>query len=150
MIGSLLGGIPSHDLDAFHGRVVQLVERAGMRVEHPGILNRLADFDGVTIRGDRVTFAGDLVDKHVFGIEYDMPPYFTDENFVVISGNMVPTIRDPRTGAIREATAADLVAATRLEDSYGVTGSASMTPSDVPKYLREISMHKILWENSRF
>lgn len=149
MVSSFLEGIASHDLNAFHRDVVHLVENVGMQVEHPGILRRLSDCDGVTIRGDRVSFDGDLVEQHVFSVQYDMPPYFTEDNFLVISGNMVPTIRDPRTGAIRDATAADLVAATKLEDSYGVTGSAPVTPCDVPKHLREIAVHKILWENSR-
>ena len=150
MIQSLLTGIPREDLLTFHERVLHLVENTGMQVDHEGILARLSDFDGVTIRNGRVTFAADLVNKHVFNIEYDMPPYFDEDDYLVISGNMNPTIKDTRAGQIREATVADLVRVTKLEDSYGVTGSASVTPTDVPKHLREICLHRTLWENSRF
>jgi trimethylamine--corrinoid protein Co-methyltransferase len=150
MLNELLRPIPEEDLNRFHGQVLHLVETFGLQIPHEGMLKRLSGFDGVRIDGDIVTFRPDLVDEHVFDIEFDVPPYFGGDEFVIISGNMNPTIRDAATGQIRPATAADLVRATKLEDSYDVVGSAPVTPNDVPKHLAEICMHKILWENSRF
>ncbi|MHA2030877.1 MAG: trimethylamine methyltransferase family protein [Candidatus Kariarchaeaceae archaeon] len=147
---TILKSFPSEFLKVFHEKVVWLIENAGIQIDHAGMLSRLSDFDGVKINNNMVTFRSDLVDKHVFNIQFDMPDYFNEENFVLISGNMNPTIKDWKTGKIRLATKDDLLKATKLEDSLDVTGTAAVSLSDVPKHLVEITMHKILWEHSRF
>jgi trimethylamine:corrinoid methyltransferase-like protein len=150
MISKLLNGLSDQDLRKFHEKVLYLIENIGIQVDHEKMLKRLGDHAGVHIKGRNVTFDSDLVDSKVFNIEFDMPDYFYDDNFTLISGNMNPTIKDGETGRIRLATQEDLKLVTKLEDSLDVTGTAAVTLSDVPKHMVEITMHKILWENSRF
>jgi trimethylamine--corrinoid protein Co-methyltransferase len=150
MISKLLNGLSDQDLRKFHEKVLYLIENIGIQVDHEKMLKKLSDHTGVHIKGKNVTFNTDLVDSNVFNIEFDMPDYFYDDNFTLISGNMNPTIKDGETGRIRLATQKDLIFVTKLEDSLDVTGTASVTLSDVPKHMVEITMHKILWENSRF
>lgn len=150
MIDRLLRGLSNDDLNEFHEKVLYLIENVGIQLKHKEMLRRLSDFHGVVINKDIVTFGSDLVNQYVFNIKFDMPEYFSDDNFTLITGTMSPTIRDGDTGKIRFATSQDLKSATKLEDSFDVTGTAAVGLSDVPKHLREILSHKILWENSRF
>ena len=127
MINKLLNGLSDQDLKKFHEKVLYIIENIGIQVDHEKMLKRLSDHPWVHIKGKNVTFDSDLVDSNVFNIEFDMPEYFSDDNFTLISGNMNPTIKDGETGKIRLATQNDLVFATKLEDSLGVTGTAAVT-----------------------
>lgn len=147
---SILLKIPQQSLVSFHEKVVDLISTVGIQVDHDAMRRRLADFRGVRVSGHTVTFGPELVNDHVFSIPFDMPEYFGKDDFLLISGNMNPTIKDPETGEVRPATTRDLIAVTKLEDSLGVTGTAAVTVNDVPKHMVEIALHKILWENSRF
>ncbi len=142
--------IPKENMDKFHEKVLYLVENSGIQIKHEKILDRLSGFDGVTIKKDIATFSTDLVNKYVFNMEFDLPPYYNKDNLLMITGNMNPTIKDAATGKPRYATSEDLIKITKLEDSLGVTGTASVKPSDIPKHLQEIYMHKTVWENSRY
>ena len=148
--GGLMQTIPPESLSAFHEKVLELVSTVGIQVDHEQMLRRLADFQGVRISGHTVTFNPDLVDRHVFRIAFDLPAYYGGSDFLLITGNMNPTIKDLQTGIARQATTRDLVEATKLEDSLGITGTAAVSVSDVPKHMVEVTLHKILWENSRF
>ena len=137
-------------LESFHLKVTEVIEKVGVKITHEKILKRLSDFKGVKILGDNVTFKDELINKLVFNIEFDLPTYYNDGNFLIITGNMNPTIKDAKTQKIRLATSEDLLKITKMEECLGITGTACVRPNDLPKHLQEISMYKLLWENSRY
>ena len=146
----LLGGISKESLNIFHEKVVYLIKNAGIQVKNKKILKRLADFDGVKINENVVTFSEEIINKYIFNIEFDLPDYFYGDNFTIITGTAGPMIKDSTTGNTRFATSKDLINITKLEDSLAITGTASVRPNDIPKHLQEIFIHKSLWENSRY
>ncbi len=145
-----LFNITTDKLEKFHEKVLYLIENIGIQVKNEKILKRLADFDGVKIKKSNVMFSPDIVNKFIFNIKFDLPPYFNKDNFLIISGGNIIRIKDKDTGKIRFATIKDLVETTKLEDSLNIAGGAAVRPLDIPNYLQEINMYKILWENSRF
>ena len=146
----LTGGLSKEELDKFHEKVLYLIKNSGIEVPNEIVLKRLSDHKGVHIKENLVTFDADLVNKYVFNIEFDLPDYFNKSKFLIITGNMNPTIKDSHSGEIRFANSKDLKKATKLEDSYDITGSASVRPNDIPQHLQEIFMYKVLWENSKY
>jgi trimethylamine--corrinoid protein Co-methyltransferase len=146
----LLQGLSEKELDIFHDKVLSVIAKGGIQLRHVDMRKRLADFNGVVIDDDIVKFMPDLVNKHVFDIEFDMPAYFADDNFVMITGTTTPNIRDSETGRKRPSNSEDLIMITKLEDSLDVVGTAAVTVCDVPRHLVDITIHKIMWENSRF
>ncbi len=146
----LSGGLSAKELSEFHEKVLDIIANCGIFLKHKGFLSRLADYDGVNVRGDVVTFTPELVNKYVFNIKYDLPPHFDGDKFLTISGGNNLRTKDIETGKIRLANSDDLINYTKLEDALGMAGSACVKPIDMPDYLQEINMYKILWENSRF
>jgi len=147
---NLFNKIPKNKLEKFHEKVLYLIENSGIHVKNKKILKKLADYDGVKIKGNDVMFTPDIVNKYVFDIKFDLPPHYDEDNFLIISGCNNINIKDKDTGKIRHTTIEDLVETTKFEDSLNIAGSAPVKPLDIPEHLQEISMYKTVWENSGF
>ena len=63
---SLQGGLSREQIDVMHDRALSLVEEVGIQIPHEVILRILADYDGVHIEDNTVTFKSNLVMKAGF------------------------------------------------------------------------------------
>ena len=61
----LSGGFDEKQLEAIRGEALAILARIGVQVDHEGIRKHLDDFEGVSIRGKRVCYSGDLVEEWI-------------------------------------------------------------------------------------
>ena len=146
----LEGGFSKRDMDRMWEGAVALIKKVGLKVPHSGIRSLIAEFDGVEIRDDIVTFNAELVEKTRAAQDYsDWPHELGPENPNVVAGAYIKNVLDPETGEIRPALLKDLVDCTKLCDAYGFYGPPCVKPNDVPLELQRILMYKISYEYSR-
>ncbi len=91
-------------------------------------------------------FDGSLVEKCLKELSY--PDEKIPPRPILVSGAYEQNILDMDTAEIRQATSKDLVALTKLADSYEMLGSAPVRPMNLPPRVAEIAMYKVSWENS--
>jgi len=140
----LVGGLSDEQLADVHEKAMSLIEKIGLQVEHVGIRKRLADYDGVRIDGDMVTFDPSLVERKLGELHYNLW-----EGLKITAGAYSLNVTDLATGEIRSSTHNDLVNLLKLADSYGLEGCAPVTPLDLPEPMREIAMYKACFEHSQ-
>jgi trimethylamine--corrinoid protein Co-methyltransferase len=145
----LAGGLSKEQVGILHEKALALVEEVGVHIPHDGIVELLSDYDGVTIRGDSVTFRSDLVLKALEAARYDVPDYGPD-TWVIDAGAHQTNCYDLATKEVRQTTEQDLVDFTKLGDALDTVGSAPVVPLDVPIHLQILLMHKVSYEYSRF
>jgi trimethylamine--corrinoid protein Co-methyltransferase len=144
---SLQGGLSREQIDVMHDRALSLVEEVGIQIPHEGILRILADYDGVHIEDNTVTFKSNLVMKALDEAVYDVPEY---DGWVIDAGAHQTSYYDLDTKKLRKPTAQDLIDTTKLGDALDTVGSAAVVPLDVPVHLQIILMHKVSYEYSRY
>jgi trimethylamine--corrinoid protein Co-methyltransferase len=146
----LEGGFSTQDMDRLWEGALRLIKNVGLRVPHDGIRRCLAEFDGVEIKNDIVTFRAELVEKARAAQDYsDWPSNLGPANPNVIAGAYVKNVLDPESNEIRPALVKDLIDFTKLCDAYGFYGPPCVKPNDVPLELQRILMYKISYEYSR-
>lgn len=139
-------GLTQGQIEIMHQEALKLIETVGLKVPHEGILKRLSGEKGVRVEKNRMKFDGSLVEKCLKELSY--PDEKIPPRPVLVSGAYEQNILDMDTAKIRQATSEDLVALTKLADSYEMFGSAPVRPMNLPSRLAEIAMYKISWENS--
>ena len=142
-----VGGLSKEQMNILHEKALFLAENVGINIPHKGILNKLADYNGVTIEGENVKFKSDLVIKALSEAKYILPAYANNEWLIDAGAHQTKTY-DLETGKLRESTTEDLLNLIKLGYSYGAVGSAPVVPFDKPTYLQEIFMHKTAYEYS--
>ena len=140
----LAGGLTDAQIADMHEKAMGLIEEMGIEVAHEGIKGRLADFEGVHIDGDRVTFDRELVEEKLSQLRYE--PW---DGFKITAGAYELNVTDLETGELRPSRYSDLVDLLKLCDSYGLEGCAPAMPLDLPVPLQEIAMYKACFEHSR-
>ncbi len=142
----LTEGLTQDQIKHMHQKALEIIEEIGLEVRHKQVLKRLTQYRGVKVDKNRVRFESWLVDKYVMNQSYSWEKF--SHNYVIVSGAYEQNVLDLNTRKIRPATLTDLVDFTKLADSYGMVGAASVRPMDIPIPLQEIAMHKVCWENS--
>lgn len=140
---TLTGGLSRDQLDLMHQRALEVLEKVGLEVPHEGVLSILADYQGVSVEKDRVRYKPWLVEEQTRNMTYDK-----SYDYKVLSGCYSLNILDADTHKIRAANSTDLVKMTKLADSFGMDVVAPVSPQDIPPQVREIFMHKTVYENS--
>ena len=144
----LSGGLTPAMIQQMHESAMTLIERVGLSVPHEGIRRLLAEHNGVSIAGEVVRFKSFLVEKAIRELTY--PDTCRTLQWGIISGAYEMNVLDMDSGDIRPAGLRDLVELTKLNDSYGMYGSAPVRPLDLPtEALQEVAMYKVSYENSR-
>jgi len=146
ILHSLGEGLTQGQIEIMHQEALKLIETVGLKVPHEGIVERLSGEKGVRVEKDRMKFDGSLVEKCLRELSY--PDEKVPPRPILVSGAYEQNILDMDTAEIRQATSEDLVALTKLADSYEMFGSAPVRPMNLPSRLAEIAMYKISWENS--
>ena len=141
------GGLAAKQLERLHEEAVGLVERVGLRVPHAESRRRAAEHDGVRIEGEWVRFEPAVVEAAVHRLRY--PTELRQADFDIIGGAYSLQTTDLQTGAVRPATAQDLIDCTRLTDALGMLGSAPVRPTDIRSpELQEVALYRYSWEHS--
>jgi trimethylamine--corrinoid protein Co-methyltransferase len=146
---TLHGGLSKEQIELMHEKALSLIEEVGIQIPHQGILDILADYNGVSVEKDTVKFKPDQVIKALKEARYDLPNYGSDA-WVIDAGAHQTAYYDLDTKILREPTTKDLIDMTKLGDALNTVGSAPVVPLDVPVHLQIISMHKISYEYSRY
>jgi trimethylamine--corrinoid protein Co-methyltransferase len=142
-------GFNQEQMDQIHEKALHLCETVGLYVHHEGILKLLSNYNGVKIEKGNVRFSSDLVQKALNEAEYILPEY-AKKNWVMSAGAHQTTMYDIETGKLRKTTLNDLIDLIKLGDALDTVGSAPVVPLDQPYHLKEILMHKIPYEYSKY
>ena len=144
----ITGGFTEKQIEIIHDKAMSIIETIGLNVPHEGIRELLSHHDAVTIKGEDVRFSRDVVEASIEKLSY--PDWLWDDEVKIISGAYELNVIDVDTGEIRPSTLKDLRELAKLQDSYGMYGSAPVRPTDIPATLQELAMYKVCWENSRY
>jgi len=144
---AITGGLEDKHIKTIHDKAMSIIGKVGLNVPHKDIRELLSHHDGVSIEGEDVRFSRDIVEASIKKLSY--PDWLWDDEIKIISGAYELNVIDLDTGEIRPSTLKDLKELTKLQDSYGVYGSAPVRAMDIPTPLQEIAMYKVCWENSR-
>ncbi|MBE0617942.1 MAG: trimethylamine methyltransferase family protein [Proteobacteria bacterium] len=143
-------------------RVFQLLRRNGVRMDHPVVLERLAEAGAEVERATgRVRFPETFLDRALAqvpsgctlagaGPEWDRTVPSPDGTFLVRSNTGAPFFLDPNSGERRSVTIADVAAWARLADALdGVDFCPFPSPSDVPTQTADVHALRAMLENTR-
>jgi trimethylamine:corrinoid methyltransferase-like protein len=149
----LKGGFSPKQLKTIHDQALMVLEKVGVAVDHDGILKYLDAVEGVTVRGRRVHYAAELVERYIAMIRLENGDYTFvrpgETDWTLRPAYLCLNCYDPIAGAIHRATTEDLRKAAKLCDFYGMSGTAPVHPQDVPDHLRQINTLRTCLENSR-
>lgn len=144
---SLAGGLSPEQIERMHVEALGLIARVGLKVAHEQVRALALEKPGVTVAGEALKFAPELVEAALAAQTF--PQALWDYDFAMVSGAYCLNTTDLATGEPRPATLADVRDLTRLADSYGMLGSAPVRPLDVmPAELQEIALQKACFEGS--
>ena len=138
--------LDANRLNDVHSAAAALAESVGLLVQHEGLLNRLANQEGVRIEAGRVFFRSDRIEAALRSMQF--PPLPHPDRFTIISGAYILSVLDLDTGQVRKATHRHLVELLKLGQQLGLSGSPPVRPLDLPEPLQEIAMYKAAWEYS--
>lgn len=143
-------------------RVLQLLRRNGVRIDHPAILDRLADAGAEVEReARRVRFPEAFLERALAQVpggctlagaapEWDRTVPIPDGAFLVRSNTGAPFYLDPSSGERRNVTIEDVAVWARLADSLdGVDFCPFPSPNDVPTQTADVYGLRCMLENTR-
>lgn len=132
------------EMIAIHQRALEVISRVGLKIDHPGVLKRLADAGAtVDLAVSRVRFSPTLVGQALERVpkhfvcagctsEYDIPMAVDQAPVVMRTGAGCIEHFDPLTNRNRSLTQADAIQYARLADALpNVDIFATLTPRDL-------------------
>ncbi len=141
----------SSDLEKIFDDALRVLEKIGVECTHEGVRKRLVDWGGVSLRGDRVCFAGarvrDFVDER-----RPVPEGSDDEDGTELSmgGSWAGLYYcDPETQEVRPGSSREAADMARFWDARGYAGSVPLMPGDVAPELVTLTAERIALTNSR-
>jgi len=139
-----LAFLSDNDVERIIDAALIVLEKVGMHIGSPRVLERVGDHDGAVVDRDRVTMRRSLVERclkttpsaiTVYGQDDRQPLRLTGDNIHYVPDSSVPYIYDTRVRGCRQALAQDFVdllkVGNRCENIDFVSGS--LVVSDVPK-----------------
>jgi len=130
----------------------QLLEQVGLEVKLPRLLKELAGYDGVTVRGERVCLAPELVERSRAQVPEQDLNYAThtrgEENFRMCPPFSPFQVIDFDSGEKRPARESDVVEGARLYDSFGVVGPVHVHLEHMDQKIAQVFIAKLCCENS--
>ena len=149
----LTGGLSREQLDQVRRQSLAVLETIGVEVDHEGIRKHLDDFEGVSIKGKRVCYAGELVETWIERIKHDNLEYSYNrpgpDAWRLVGPYMPQWFLDVDTGQQRYGTPDDLALSAQLMDAYGAYGPAPTHVQTVPEALRQLVTFKTCITHSR-
>jgi trimethylamine:corrinoid methyltransferase-like protein len=133
--------------------VHQLLAEVGLEIDHPELLRELAGHTGVTVRGNRVSYAPALVEAARKQVPLEDTNYATskpgDERFLMRPPFSPFDVIDFDTGARRPAEDRDVVEGARLYDAFDCTGPVHVHLARMDQKIAGLHIAKLCAENSR-
>jgi len=143
-------------------RVFELLGRTGVRMDHPTVLDRLAEAGAEVEReGGRVRFPQALLERALgqapkgctlagAAAQWDRSVPTNDGTFLVRSNTGAPFYLDPDSGERRSVTIEDVAGWARLADALdGVDFCPFPSPNDVPTQTADVHALRCMLENTR-
>jgi len=133
-----------------HQAAVEMLERTGMFVEHPGVQQTIAGRPGFVRRDNgRVCIAPDQVERWRTNVSRRSSPPAHDPSapaFTCVTSDRTPFIVSDDATSVRQMTTADVIKWTKLITALndrGVTGCTPGVPGDVPLLLQPLEQFMI-------
>lgn len=146
-----------------YGAAVKMIVQYGMDIGDGWSLDRLAENDGMTVKGSKIFFSEELVRERVpfgpgneglrfdcFETAFNSRAAKRDEEkpYHCQVGGFAMSVYDLEKRDLRASTMADAVEAVQLCHALGIGGPYPCTPTDVPPMMRNIMCHRVCFENS--
>lgn len=110
------GGLNEDQLQKIHQSALTVIEEVGIEVPHQEVLRLVSNQPGVSIKGQRVYFEPDLVERCLKEIQESQ--FATkEEEFQLSTTGYASKILDLDTGEIREPHSQNLIEMTKLADT---------------------------------
>jgi trimethylamine:corrinoid methyltransferase-like protein len=143
--------------DKFIGLILEdtrtLLAEVGLEIKLPKLLKELAGHDGVRIKGERVCFDPELVEKARMQVPEQDTNYASakdGENDFRLCPPFSPfKVLDFETGGKRPAAETDVVEGARVYDSFGVSGPVHVHLENIEQKTAQLNIAKLCCENSR-
>jgi len=127
--------------------VHQLVGEVGLEIQHPGLLKELAGHDGVTVKGERVCYSAELVEKARAEVPKEDANYAAhkagDERFRLCTPFSPFDVLDFESGEKRPAEERDLIEGAKLYDAFDATGPVHVYVRSYPEKTAQVTMAKL-------
>ncbi|MBC8236313.1 trimethylamine methyltransferase family protein [bacterium] len=144
-------------IQQMHQSALEILATAGIKIEHPRLIQMLTGQDGITIEDGWARLRPDVVDRYVNEQRQRARPFFhpkTSEIHCSAGGYASYTV-DMETDEVRPITTTDLIQYTKLihamnDAGYPISGSCPGFPQDVPPPMRPLAQYKIGAEYSKF
>ncbi len=155
---SLSGGLMDSQCAEIHKTALRILEKIGMEIhtdEVPvnDLFRIISDFPGVNVKGNRVYFSPEIVEKYLEEYKVKMQSNAgNEEKIAIYPPRHSCLILDVEGDNPRPIGTADVAAMSRLTESYreqGVIGGPPGPPQDVRGELRSILHYKIGCEYNR-
>ena len=139
------------DLENAVNDALRVLAEIGIECVHEETRSRLADFGGVSFKGDRICFTETTVRGHLEKrrVPPAEPPSNEPVSFTLGGAYAALNYCDPVTGDIRPGTTKEAVQMARLWNARGNTGVLPLMPGDVRPDLMTLAAERISLENSR-
>jgi trimethylamine:corrinoid methyltransferase-like protein len=150
---TLGGGIEKHEIQQIHETALTILERAGLRVPSPRVLELLRGKKGLRVENSVVRMdrkaVSEILEEVIRHLRTQQPSGGGDKELICTVGGLCLSYMDLVDDTIRAPRTADLVDMVKLADAYGLSGVNPLTPADIPAPIKEITIHKLCLEHSR-
>lgn len=145
----IAGGFTNEQLRGIHNDAIRVLERVGMKVTHPKLLEILAASNGIEIRDHAVTFSRETCEKYLNFFRKEEAARVPYADWKIEGPWYAGKIVDLESSEIRDPLSADVVAAVRLCSALEILRPVCpLAPKDVPPAVEAITAWKIALENS--
>ncbi|MGB5845800.1 MAG: trimethylamine methyltransferase family protein [Anaerolineales bacterium] len=143
--------LSKEDLESIHQATLQVLSKVGVVLSHAGVRELLLEA-GATLKGERVLFPQDLVEKAISSCSDKVTMMGRDGDEIILgSGGLhwhnlggARSVYDQASGQLRQASIHDVRDSTRLLDALDqvTTITPFFTPQDVPGEMMSLAMYR--------
>ena len=131
----------------------RLLSEVGLEIKLPKLLQELAGHDDITVKGDRVCFTPELVEKARMQVPLEDTNYAShkkgEDGFRMCPPFSPFEVIDFATGVKRTAVEADVIEGARVYDSFGVSGPVHVHIENMDQKIAQLHISRLCCENSR-
>ena len=150
---SLESGLTPEQIKLVLEDVHRLLERVGLEIDHPELRKELADHAGVTIKGDRVCYAPELVERARANVVKEDTNYCMQKPGHECFGMYTPfsafNVLDMETDDVRPATDRDVIDGARLYDAFDAFGPVHVHIASMDQRIAQVRIARLCCEHSR-
>lgn len=148
---SIILPFPLSELEHILYDALRVLQEIGVECDHKGVMDRLLDWGGAFVNGDRVCFMEGHVRDYVEQKQARPEEAASEESSAFSLDGCWAGLNycDPETQEIRPATSREAAEMARLWDARGISGVVPLLPGDVPPTLATLAAERLALMNSR-